>query len=331
MFIFFNPTSINLAVEGILVIERRFEIVTATPPDKVIEILMDPELLLPLWSIYESMELKGKNTADAVIRLAGTNYTVKVTISSTTTGKGGGSVKVVAQGQVNISMTFNIEPKGLGSLVSCQLVVRAGFFRERLIAPSIATFMDDLKNKLVFQLPSMAEAVKARVPTPAKPTPPEIKPIVEEKPAPPPPKVEKERPAPPKPAKPPAPSKPREGIILLEDPRALEDEVTVGLILLKSELVETYKINIPSDKLIDELDKLRSKYKEVPIYVNIRGDDKSVKILLIKNEVKGVRIDLSDGRSLNGVEALKEMNKDESVKGRVYVFKIPPNVPLTES
>ncbi len=333
-----------------MVIERTFEVITAISPEDVYEILSDLELHIPLWSIYESMNVINDEEADVDVRISGSPYKLRIKLIKHE-GRAGKSITVEGRGQIYFMLRITIEPRGMGSLIAGRVVVKGGFFRERILSPGIVAFIDDLKNKLMFQLPSIVEVLRQRrlakappavtikasekaaekVPAQAKPREEEIsrKPALktptEPKPTPTKAKAKEVEVKSPKEIKEKTVTK-VEGLEVAEDPKALSDEVTLGMILLKSELVETLKIEADKDTIFRTLINLCKSYgTSEPLYVNIRIKDKfNLKFLLRGGKLIGVRIDLPEGGSLNGKEALKKMEELGEGECRVYVFKVAP-------
>ena len=118
---------------------------------------------------------------------------------------------------------------------------------------------------------------------------------------------------------------------VLEDPRALEDEVLLSMLMLKSELVTTARVEVPSRDLIKYVSSILAKQvrdlRESYIYVSIRMPEKHIRLLYSRGKLTGARVDLSDGTVLNGKEALSKIaTSDEVIKARAYVFKVPIEV-----
>lgn len=340
-----------------MVIERTFEVITAISPEDVYEILSDLELHIPLWSIYESMNVINDEEADVDVRISGSPYKLRVKLIKHE-GRAGRSVTIEGRGQIYFMLRITIEPRGMGSLITGRVVVKGGFFRERILSPGIAAFIDDLKNKLMFQLPSIAEVLRQRrlikappvaslkrIEEPVEKVTAEAKPK-EKRPEKPVPKTSvKHKPTPiaiktaakEVMTKPPETTKEEtaktEGLEIAEDPTALSDEVTLGMILLRSELIETLKISADKNEIFRTLITLcKSHGTSEPLYVNVRAKDKlNLKFLLKDGKLIGVRVDLPEGGSLNGKEALNKIEELSKGECRVYVFKVAPDALSTLS
>ncbi len=318
-----------------MVIKRTFEVLTLAPPDTVAEILRDLELHLPLWSIFESMNKLNENEAQVRLRIAGALYDARVKIEHTPRGKAH-SIKVTVQGQVNFTLTYEIMPRGTGSIISGNLVFRAGFLRERLLGSSIVAFIDDLKNKLIFQLPAIAEAIKSRKAAKAPPRRPTLQPAIRQPTLTPTttPKKE-ERPATPKAEKKPAtPAVSGEGkaikvgeLTISNNPTALEDPVLLGSIILKASLEKTEKISTKGSELLSELAKLVGDVtKKGPVYANIRTERINIKVLIKDGKVIGVRIEEPNKPPTNGNDAIKRLKELGELSGRIYIFTVPEDI-----
>ncbi len=298
-----------------MTIERAFEVVTAVPPGDAIRVLKDLTKFLPTWSIYGSAEKLDESEADVILNIAGNVFPAKVTLEFSETGRDSGIITVRCRGPVNMTLRMNIEPRGLGTLITGTLVVKAGFFRERLIATAINSFVENLRDKLTFELPSIIEGAEV-----------EKKEAVELEEERAPEKVEKE-------VKPPLKViaeeviKAEKEIKVTEDPRELEDEIKLSLIVLKSSLLKSRSINISPRELFKVLKELLTEHGE-SLYVNIKTTENlSIKILIGKDgKVSGVRTERPEGEVLNGLKALELIASLEKIEGRLYVFKIPEGV-----
>ncbi len=354
-----------------MVIERSFEVITVVPPEVVLDILSDMELNIPMWSIYESMEPISDNEAYVTLRISGSTYRLRMRLR-----RERNRVVIEGRGPITMNMVITVERRGAGTIISGKVTVRAGFFRERILAPGIAAFIDDTKNKVMFQLPMIAEVYKERRkaapavsrgrPAPAaSPATPTLKPA--SAPAPKPPAIRSPAPAPkaparqevsrpqPKPAEatarrvgrastqavrarppkevraapPSRPKAPSGGLGVADDPSKLADEVTLGMILLKSELVDAGKVEAKGDEV---LKLVARKYGEVgggTVYINLRSSDRKVnmKFLIKDSKIIGVRVD-ADGKTLNGRDALNTILNLREFKGHIYVFRVPKDLPL---
>ncbi len=318
-----------------MVIKRTFEVLTLAPPDTVAEILRDMELHLPLWSIFESMSKLNENEAQVRLRIAGALYDARVKLEHTPRGRAH-FIKVTVLGQVNFTLTYEIMPRGTGSIISGNLVFRAGFLRERLLGSSIVAFVDDLKNKLIFQLPAIAEAVKSRKAAKAPPRRPTLQPAIRQ-PTLTPETASKRKTEPAVKAeeqKPVAPAKPTEGkavkvgeLTIVDNPSALEDPVILGSIILKASLEKIEKISINGSELISALSRLISDVaKKGPIYANVRTEKTNIKVLIKDGKVIGLRIEEPDKPPINGKDAVKRLGELGELSGRLYIFTAPEEV-----
>lgn len=319
-----------------MVIKRAFEVLTLVPPDTVAEILLDLELHLPLWSIFESMDKLNENEARVRLRIAGALYDARVRLEHTPREKGH-FIKVTVQGQVNFTLTYEIMPRGTGSIISGNLVFRAGFLRERLLSSSVVAFIDDLKNKLIFQLPAIAEAIRSRKATKAPPRRPTLQPAIKQPTMTPATAPKKEgKPAAPKAeeTKPAAPARAEEGetievgeLAIVENPSALEDPVLLGSIILKASLERTEKISTNGSRLLSELSKLIGDIaKKGPVYANVRTEEINIKVLIKDGKVIGLRIEETDKSPINGRDAVKRLKELGELRGRLYIFTVPEDV-----
>ena len=325
-----------------MVIERSFEVVTVVPPEDVLEILSDLELSIPMWSIYESMELINDNEAYVTLRISGSTYRLRLRLR-----RERNRIIIEGSGPITLTIVINVERRGAGTIISGKVVVRAGFFKERILAPGIAAFIDDTKNKIMFQLPMIAEVYRERRKVVGKPSgeeKPEKK--IEEV------KEKEVRKLAPQPRQPQTPVRQEAKSVSKETPRKLEekkvsvrepvkvlkmnitenpdklaDELVLGMILLKSELIDTIRLSVSGEELLNQVSRRYSDLKESTLYINVRSSDRKVNIkFLIENgTLTGVRVDLQE-KSLNGKEALEHIISMPKVDGRMYIFKVPPGV-----
>lgn len=319
-----------------MVIRRTFEVMTLAPPDTVAEILRDMEMHLPLWSIFESMNKLNENEAQVRLRIAGALYDARVKLEHTPRGKAH-LIKVTVQGQVNFTLTYEIMPRGMGSIISGNMVFRAGFLRERLLGASMVAFIDDLKNKLIFQLPSIAEAIRSRKAAKAPPRRPTLQPAIRQPtltPAVTPTKEEKSEATKVAEARPAAPAKAGEekaietgGLTVVDNPSALEDPVILGSIILKASLERTERITASGSELLSKLSELLGDIaKKGAVYANLRTEKINIKVLIKKGEVIGIRVEEPDKPPINGREAMKKLGELGELSGRLYVFSVPEEV-----
>ncbi|MCD6323995.1 MAG: SRPBCC family protein [Desulfurococcales archaeon] len=307
-------------------IERSFEALTPVPPDEVYEVFSDLQSHIPLWSTYESIRMVGDNEAEVTLRISGNVYNLKAKL--TTEERRTSKVVVVeCRGQIYLHLRLTIEPRGIGSLVTGRIYLKAGFLRERILSPAITSFIDDLKNKIMFQLPSIAEVIRRRKvakqavaeaatpkpsEAPAQPKPPEKPPV--KKPV---PKPERKPEAAQKPE-----AKAETGLPIQENPDLLADTVSVGMILLRSELVAVDSFEGGWKDFESLLMKYVRQFKGEDLYVRLKAGSADIKVLIKEGKVVGLRIE-SGGEAVNGAEALERIKESGKLKGKAYVFKVP--------
>ncbi len=161
--------------------------------------------------------------------------------------------------------------------------------------------------------PAPAPAQPAPAPAPTKPTRPEVKEVAAEA-----------KPEAKPPAAPPVVKAPE----VTEDPRALEDEVLLSMLMLKSELITTVRIEVPGKDLLKYINEAVSQhvrnFQQEYVYVSVRTPEKHVRLLYSKGKLIGVRVDLADGTVMNGKEAVANLlGSEEVIKARAYVFRVP--------
>ncbi|MCD6428654.1 MAG: hypothetical protein J7L12_03455 [Desulfurococcales archaeon] len=129
------------------------------------------------------------------------------------------------------------------------------------------------------------------------------------------------------PAAPPAVKAPE----VAEDPRALEDEVLLSMLMLKSELIATVRVEASCRDLLkyvsEALPQHVRNFQRENVYVSVRTPEKHVRLLYSKGKLIGVRVDLADGTVVNGREAVANLlGSEEVIKARAYVFRVPEDV-----
>ena len=157
---------------------------------------------------------------------------------------------------------------------------------------------------------------KVPAPAPTKPTRPEVKEVVAEA-----------KPEAKPPAAPPAVMAPE----VAEDPRALEDEVLLSMLMLKSELITTVRVEALGKDLLKYINEAVSQhvrnFQQEYVYVSVRTPEKHVRLLYSKGKLIGVRVDLADGTVVNGKEAVANLlGSEEAIKARAYVFRVPEDI-----
>jgi len=307
-------------------IERSFEALTPVPPEEVFEVFSDIQTHIPLWSIYESMRLEAPNEAEVTLRISGSMYKLRMKLTSQTR-RAGRTVFVDGKGSIYFHLRLNIEPRGIGSIVTGRIYVKAGFFRERILSPGITEFLDDLKNKIMFQLPAIAEVIRRRkrelmtkesvTSAPKVPSPP-TKLQAQAKP---------KQPIPSPHPKPVQKLIPKQKEFITKNPDALSDEITVGMIVLKAELIKVERFSGDWKKVIDFAKSVLKEVREKkPLYIRFKTDETDIKLLIKEGKVVGVRVDLPNGETLNGDKALAHLKSAKEFSGRAYVFSVPEKV-----
>ncbi|MEM0105929.1 MAG: hypothetical protein QXX81_05265 [Zestosphaera sp.] len=111
------------------------------------------------------------------------------------------------------------------------------------------------------------------------------------------------------------------------DPRGLEDDVRLSLILLKSQLVASAKREVGGKDVVPTLKELCKDFKDVVIFgAWTDNEGNRIKVLLHGDEVMGFRVERPDGGIMNGADALKFAAGLTPRVWRIYIYSVPPEL-----
>ena len=305
-----------------MVLDYYFEVSTHMKPTDVVELLSNPTILLPLWSIYEELtEIKGLDEFITKLNIAGTSFLVKFKLKKTIR-ENKTVITLIGTGPVSMRIILRVEPRDAGSAIKCRVSIRAGFFRERTISGFINSFVEDFKNKLTFQLPLLIEALgvgKGGHEVEGK----SVK--VEEGRV----QLASEKPPYPQFADKDIGAKHKEEIIkelvFSENPDILQDDIFLSSVVLKSTLIKFKQVDIKGNEILKILKDIilaeLTKYGDM-FYVSINCTSLRIKIYVENSIIKGLRIEFDNGHILNGTEALRYLRALHSLGCRAYVFGV---------
>ena len=302
-----------------MVLEYYFEVTAHMKPADVVELLSNPTTLLPLWSIYEEItEIKGLDEFTAKLNIAGSSFLVKFKLTKSTREQSS-TITLIGTGTISMRMVLRVEPKDTGSLVRCRINIRAGFFRERSISSFMKSFVDDFRNKLIFQLPMLIDALGVGrggldkvVEVKEEGVPSRTIPHLESKTG----KVEESR------------YKEEEKIPDLtfsEDPDLLRDDVFLSSVILRSTLTKFRQVDVKGDEVLKVLKEMippNAAQSGSTFYISINCTSLRVKMYVEGLKIKGLRIEFSNGHILSGAEALKYLRSLRSLGCRAYLFVV---------
>jgi len=306
-------------------IVKSFEAVIPLSPEDVMLVLGDLRLYLSLWSFSEVYvdrihEIKdSEGVIELVIGDTINRLNIKLKITSTNEVK---IIELEGQGDIYLLLRLDVGVRGLFTLLTGRLIVKSSFFKERKIESALVRFLDNFRRKMIYELPVIVEPLKrgkiARpqpVVEPAKPapvvTPPkeEVKVVTEEV---------KPPPTPPKPLKPAEPLKE------LGDPRELENEVFLSMIILKSQLIGSLKREVSGESIVPIVMSIYKEGKVSIMYSNwVDEEGNRVKTLIRDGNLTGFRVEKKDGTVLNGREALNYVVGLERRPWRIYIYSVP--------
>ena len=313
-----------------MTITKSFEVVIPLSPEDVLMVLGDLRLHMSLWSFNEFYVDKIHEVRDneAVIDLVVGDTTnrlnIKLRITSVNESR---SIELEGLGDIYLLLRFDISVRGFFTLLTGRLTVKSSFFKERRIEGALVKFIDNLRKKMIYELPVIVEPLKRARAAPqqaqpvaetTKPAPavPAVTPVKEEAKV-----VTKEVKPPPTP--PPEQVRPTPGFEELGDPRELEDEVLLSMIILKSQLVSSLKREISGESIIPIVMNIYKESKVSVMYSNWVDDEGNrVKTLIRNGSLTGFRIERKDGVVLNGKEALDFVVKLGRRSWRIYIYSV---------
>ncbi len=317
-----------------MVIIKNFEVVVPAHTDAVFNVLTDIAMHLSLWSIYDSLQSINKNEAVVNLRIAGSLYVIRLKIRTEIVGE----TRVVdfeGQGDLYLSLRLTLMARGMYTVITGRFLVKSSFFRERILSSALHSFIEDYRRKLMIELPLMVEVLTKKeavkplkegtaevlLPEPSKPG----SPTFEEKFAGTSVAVKPMLPAPPEVVKEEA------KVQIVEDPRALEDELKLSVLLLKSKLSLTKRIKCTAVEVLNEAWKIRDETKMLILFISTSSiEGHKIRLLFKDKALIGVRLELSDGTFFNGKEALNKIRElTNNVEWRMYVYEVPPEVAST--
>ncbi len=305
-----------------MTIVRSFEALIPLPLDDIMVILGDLRLHLSLWSfseVYvETVHKIQDNEGEIELRIGGMRNKLGIKLKST---KAGDAQVLELEGQGDIYLLFRLDivTRGLFTLLTGRLTVKSSFLKERRIEDSLSRFIENLRRKLIYELPTLVEPLrkeKVEAPKQVAAPPPPVAAVT---------KPSVEPPAPPPPPQP--PPVPEEPFKAYGDPRALEDDVKLGLILLKSQLIASKKEELQGREIITTLRMRYEEAKTETLFNNLINDEGyRVKVLVDKGKVVGFRVERPDGVIMNGSDALKFAYELPRKSWRIYMYSVPPEL-----
>lgn len=314
-----------------MAILRSFEAVIPLSPEDVMLVLGDLRLYLSLWSFSEVYVDKihevrdNEGVIDLVIGDTTNRLNVKLKITGTNEIK---VIELEGQGDIYLLFRLDVSVRGLFTLLTGRLTVKSSFFKERRIEGALVKFLDNLRRKMIYELPVIVEPLKRGKAAPPQPTQPVFEPA---KPAPavappsPPPKgevkvVEEVKPPPTPPPKPLGPAEPFKEF---GDPRELGDEVLLSMIILKSQLISSLKREVSGESIVPVIMSIYKEGKMSVMYANwVDEEGNRAKALVRDGTLTGFRVEKKDGTVLNGREALEFIAGLGRRSWRIYIYSV---------
>ncbi|MEM0244818.1 MAG: hypothetical protein QXM42_06320 [Zestosphaera sp.] len=297
-----------------VVIVNEFSMAFSLDVKDVLPVLSDLQLHLSLWPIVESLvEVLSDNEVVANLKigdsLSKTHFRISVSKED--------EVNIVKiEGHDDLSLELRLSIVGrvmLGSpltLVKGRISVKSA--NEKKLKPYIKEFVDAYQNRLIEVLPAVIEAWKKRLAEKVEEkvevaTQLPEKTVIEER-------VTREEP----------PKLKLEGLNIVENPVALEDEVLLSNIILKSQILKTVREELSGPELLRRLSEIYLETKLRTLYVlAVDSENNKVRILIRDGVITGLRIELREGVVVNGVEALKKLKEMDKRVLKITTYSMP--------
>lgn len=293
-----------------MVIVNEFSMAFSLDVKDVLPVLSDLQLHLSLWPIVESLvEVLSDNEVVANLKigdsLSKTHFRISVSKED--------EVNIVKiEGHDDLSLELRLSIVGrvmLGSpltLVKGRISVKSA--NEKKLKPYIKEFVDAYQNRLIEVLPAVIEAWKKRLAEKVEvATQLPEKTVIEER-------VTREE----------QPKLELEGLSIVENPVALEDEVLLSNIILKSQILKTVREELSGPELLRRLSEIYLETKLRTLYVlAVDSENNKVRILIRDGVITGLRIELREGVVVNGVEALKKLKEMDKRVLKITTYSMP--------
>jgi len=294
-----------------LVIVNEFSVALSLHVDEVLPILSDLQLHLGLWPIIESLiEVLSGGEVLANLRIGDYSSKARFRLS---TNREGEVVIIVIEGRDDLSLELRLSVVGRELLGKLLTIVRGRVSvksaNEKALKPRVKEFIESYTNRLIEELPAVIEAWKkglvkrAGVAQPAT----EVVPVEQ---------VKREEL--------PKPSAEVVKVGLAENPAALEDEVLLSKIILKSRTLNEVREELGGPELLTRLSKECAEAKLKTLYaLAADAEGNKVRVLIKDGVIVGVRIELREGAVINGAEALRRLSELGKRMWRITTYSLP--------
>jgi len=294
-----------------LVIVNEFSVALSLDVDEVLPILSELQLHLSLCPLIESLvQVLSDNEVLANLKLGDYSGKAYFRIS---TGKEDEVTIVVIEGHDDLSLELRLGVVGRKLLGKPLTIIRGRVSvksaNEKALKPHVKGFVESYTNKLIDELPAVIEAYKKGLIKRIETKPPPTEAVPEERV---------------KPEEPPKP--PTEGVRvgLAENPVALEDEVFLSNIILKSKALNEIREELSGPELLTRLSKEYTETKLKTLYVlAVDPEGNKVRILFRDGIIIGVRTESREGAVTNGAEALRKLKEVGKRVWRITTYSLP--------
>lgn len=307
-----------------MVILRSFEAVIPLSPEDAMLVLGDLRLNLSLWSFTEVYVNKihevrdNEGVIDLVIGDTTNRLNIKLKVTGTNETK---IIELEGQGDIYMLFRLDISMRGVFTLVTGRLTVKSSFIKERRIEGPLIKFLENLRRKMIYELPAIVEPLKKEKVAPPQPVAELVKPAPAAAPPPPKEEVKVVEEVKPPPTTPPKPLRPAEPSKIVEDPRELEDEVLLSTIILKSQLINSLKREVDGESVVPVLMSIYKESKVSVMYTNwIDDEGNRAKALIRDGVLTGFRVEKKEGTVLNGRQALQYLAGLGRRSWRIYIY-----------
>ncbi|MFN3268903.1 MAG: hypothetical protein ACK416_06570, partial [Zestosphaera sp.] len=113
------------------------------------------------------------------------------------------------------------------------------------------------------------------------------------------------------------------GVSLEENPVALEDEILLSNLILKSQILRTTKEELSGSELLRRLSEIYLETKLKTLYaLAVDAEGNKVRVLIRNSVIVGVRIELKEGMIINGAKALEKLKEINKKTWRITTYSV---------
>jgi len=293
-----------------LVIVNEFSVALSLDVDEVLPILSDLQLHLSLWPIISSsIEVLSGSEVLANLRIG--DYSGRARFRLSTSREDEVTI-IVIEGRNDLSLELRVSVVGRELLGKPLTIVRGRVSvksaNEKALKSHVKEFIESYTNKLIDELPVVIEAWRKGLVERVGATQPPAKVVPGEQ-------ARREE----------VPKPPPEvaGVSLAENPAALEDEVLLSNIILKSRTLNEIREELSGSELLTRLSKEYTETKLKTLYaLAMDTEGNKVRVLIKDSVIIGVRVELKEGAIINGAEALGKLREVSKRMWRITTYTL---------